>query len=238
VKRLTLGLLAAATALAAVPAAAAESPRRGAFEFRMNRYRPDVDSEFGGASTPYRDAFGSGDGWMLRGDVSLSVWKTYGTFDVGIGAGYFQDSGKGLLPDGTPSADKTTIRIIPTTLSLTYRLDVLPSGYVLPLVPYGRVAFERYNWWTGGGSGGTSDAGGLTGRGATHGFSFSGGVAFLLDLIDPSLAREMDRDTGINHTYVFFDVTKSVVNDFGSSSSIDLSNSGSVALGGGLMFMY
>lgn len=236
-KRLaTLTLVAAA--LFATTARADESPRRGTFEFRANRYRPDVDAEFAGRATPYSDAFGSGKGWMFRVELTRSVLKTFGTFDVGLGAGYFEDSGFGRLPDGQVSADRTTFRIIPTSLSLTYRLDVLPNGFVLPVMPYARASFERFNWWTGGGAGGTSETGGHRGRGATHGYSVSAGVALLLDLVDRTLAREMDNDTGINHSYLFFDVTKSSVDDFGSSKSIDLSNTGAVMLGGGLMFVY
>lgn len=236
--RLAFALALALAATGAATPASAQSPRRGAFDFRMNRYGPDVDAEFGGAATPYADSFGTGKSWMFRVDVSRSVLKTFGTFDVGVGIGYFQDTGKGRLADGSISSDRTTFRIIPTSLSLTYKLDVLPNGFVMPLMPYGRVSLERYNWWTSGGAGGTSEAGGLKGRGATHGYSISGGVALLLDLVDRGLAREMDNDVGINHTYLFFDVTKSVVDDFGSGSSIDLSNSGALALGGGLMFTY
>jgi hypothetical protein len=235
--RSVVALGALVATVAAFPARA-ESPRRGTFEFRMNRYLPDVDAEFGGGANPYEAAFGSSKGWMFRVEVTRSVLKTLGTLDVGLGTGYFQDTGKGLLPDGEVSSDRTTFRIIPTSLSLTYRLDVLPNGFVLPIMPYGRVAFERYNWWTSGAAGGTSDAVGRSGRGATHGYSLSGGVALLLDVIDRQLAREMDADVGINHTYLFFDVTKSTVDDFGSSSSIDLSNTGAVTLGGGLMFVY
>jgi hypothetical protein len=233
-----LSVVAVVAALAALPAQAEESRRRGSFDFRMNRFRPDVDAEFGGRATPYEDAFGTGKGWMFRVDVSRSLLQTFGTFDVGLGVGYSEDTGRGLLPDGQESADRTIFRIIPTSLSLTYRLDVLPNGFVMPIMPYGRVSLERYNWWTSGGEGGTSDAGGLKGRGATHGYSVSGGLALLLDIIDPTLAREMDSDTGINHTYLFFDVTKSWIDDFGSSSSIDLSNTGAVALGGGLLFIF
>ena len=238
-KRSVFSLAFLAALLAASPVvSAAQSPQRGAFEFRTNRFRPDVDAEFGGAATPYSDAFGSGKGWMFRIEASRSVLKTFGTFDLGVGAGYFQQTGKGRLEDGSISSDRTAFRIIPTSLSLTYRLDVLPNGFVLPIMPYGRVSFERYNWWTSGGAGGTSEIGGNKGRGATHGYSVSGGVALLLDLLDRQLAREMDNDTGINHTYLFFDVTKSTIDDFGSSSSIDLSNTGAVTLGGGLMFVY
>lgn len=234
---LTLALL--AIAASAAPASAAESRRRGSIELRVNRYRPDVDSEFNGAAKPYEDAFGSGKRGMFRLEVTRSLLKTYGTFDVGVGVGYFEDQGWGRLPaDNSVTADRTTFRIIPTSISATYRLDVLPNGFAMPIMPYVRASLERYNWWTSGGAGGTSENGGFKGRGATHGYSFSAGVALLLDLFDRSLARDMDNNTGINHTYLFFDVTKSRIDDFGSSKSLDLSNTGTFALGGGLMFIY
>jgi hypothetical protein len=44
-------------------------------------------------------------------------------------------------------------------------------------------------------------------------------------------------DTGINHTYAFFDVTDTHVDDFGSSSSWDLSDE-VLSLGFGLMFVF
>ena len=47
----------------------------------------------------------------------------------------------------------------------------------------------------------------------------------------------MDRDTGINHTYLFVDFTKSYVNGFGSSSSWDLSDD-RVTISGGLLFQF
>jgi hypothetical protein len=41
----------------------------------------------------------------------------------------------------------------------------------------------------------------------------------------------------VNHTYLFFDVTKSKVDDFGGSKSWDLSDE-KVSLAGGLMFVF
>jgi hypothetical protein len=74
-------------------------------------------------------------------------------------------------------------------------------------------------------------------KGATHGWTATGGIAFLLDIIDPTLAREFDRDNGVNHTYLYFEVTKAVIDDFGSKTSWDLSPE-SLALAGGLTFVF
>ncbi len=226
---------------AALPARAAgegkESPRWGAFELSLGGYKPRIDTEFGGAATPWATAFGDGRGLIFRADLSRSLFVGYGSLDVGIGAGYFEKSGHGLLPDGTVSADETAFKMIPLRLTLTYRFDVLADRYGIPLTPYGRVSLDRYQWWVNNGSGSTSSSGGKSGSGATNGYSFSGGLALLLDFFDQGLAREMDRDTGINHTYLFVDVTKSYVSDFHSRTSWDLSDE-KVSVSGGILFVF
>jgi hypothetical protein len=233
-------VLLAAVLFAALPAAA-QSPRLGSFELSLSGYRPSIDSEFGGNAAPFTAAFGNGRGWMFRADVARSLFVDYGSLDLGFGAGYTEKYGHGLLPasaGGGKAADTTSLKIIPTRVSLTYRFDLLAERFGVPFAPYGRVSLERYNWWVNNGSGNTSTAGGKSGYGATNGYSFSGGVAFLLDVLDSGLAREMDRDTGINHTYVFVDFTKSYISDFGSSKSWNLSDEKSVNISGGLLFVF
>ncbi len=235
-------LLLASMLAATLPASAQESkyasPRWGAFEMSAGPYRPNIDSEFGG-SGPFSTVFGNGRGVMFRADAAYSLFVDYGSLDVGIGAGYTQRTGKGQLPTGGASSDDTSLKIIPSRVSLTYRFDVLALRYRwLPLAPYARVSFDRYWWWITNGSGDTSRVGSRSGSGATNGYSFSGGVALLLDSIDPTLARDMDRDTGINHVYVFVDFTKSYIKDFGSSSSWNLSDDRKVQIAGGLLFVF
>ena len=236
-------LFVVAALAAALPAAAQESkyasPRWGAFEMSAGPYRPNVDSEFGG-SGPFQTIFGGSRGVMFRVDAAYSLLVNYGSLDLGLGAGYTQRTGKGQLPNGGgASADDTALKIIPTRVSLTYRFDVLALRYRwLPLAPYARFSLDRYNWWVTNGSGDTAKSGNRSGYGATNGYSFSGGLALLLDSLDPTLARDMDRDTGINHVYVFFDVTKSYIKDFGSSKSWDLSNDKQVQIAGGLLFVF
>jgi hypothetical protein len=235
-------LFLAAAFAAALPAAAQEpsqfaSPRWGSFEFSLGGYRPNIDSEFGGTG-PFSAEFGGKRALMFRTDFTYTLFASYGSIDVGIGAGYTQKTGKGQLLDGSASKDDTSLKVIPTRLTLTYRFDVLANRHRwFPLTPYARISLDRYNWWVTNGLGNTAKAGDRSGRGATNGYSFSGGVAFLLDAIDPLLAREMDRDTGINHTYVFVDFTKSYVKDFGSASSWNLSDD-RVTISGGLLFVF
>jgi len=128
-----------------------------------------------------------------------------------------------------PSADSTTLNIVPTSFIATYRADFVFDRYRVPLVPYGRLALERYNWWVTEGDGSWAE------KGATNGWSGTVGLGFPLDVIDTKLAREADRDSGINTTYLYGDVTWSSVDDFGAADSWDLSGQGATYTFGLLM---
>lgn len=221
--------------LAAAPAAglAQPSPRRGSFELGAGTYRPDVDAGLA-APGPYEQVFGTSRGWMLRAGVSRALYTKVGSLELGLRTGWFRDSGKGLIEsDGglVESGDETTFNVIPTSVTLTYRFDWLVERYGIPFAPYGRVALERFNWWV------TDGRDEWAKEGATNGWSATGGLAFLLDFLEPGAARTLDRETGVNHTYLFFDVTTTHVDDFGSSSSWDLSDE-ELSLSGGLLFVF
>jgi hypothetical protein len=230
-----------AAALLASPGTAraqTESPREGSFEIGAGPFRPDVDSEFTSNPGPYQATFGDTRRWALRvGYARLLYTGNYGTLEAGFRSGFFRASGHGFVldatgaPTTTKSRDPTTFNIVPTSLTLGYRFDRFLEKWWIPLAPYGKVALERYNWWVTEGSGKTSE------KGATNGWSLTGGVAFLLDIIDPQLAREMDQDSGINDTYIYADVTRAHVNDFGSSKSWDLSQK-SLQYSFGLLFVF
>ncbi len=64
------------------------------------------------------------------------------------------------------------------------------------------------------------------------------GIEFLLDVLGPRLARDMDNDTGINHTYLYAEASRSKIDDFGSSSSWDLSPTSGWMYGFGIRFVF
>jgi hypothetical protein len=208
------------------------SPRWGSVDIGAERYRPNID--LGEAFTtpdPYRRTFGGGRGWMFRLGISKAITTRLGSLEAGVRTGYYQDTANALEPDGTRAPVETKFRIIPSSLSLTYRFDWHVERYRwIPLVPYVRATLERYNWWI-------SDVDGEKESGATNGWSATGGLAFLLDILDPQSARDLDREAGVDHTYLFFEVTKSTIDDFGSSSSWDLSDE-DFSYGGGLLFVF
>lgn len=229
-KRLAVALLAAA--LATTARAQSPSPRWGSFELAGGPYRPDIDSEFTTRPGEWEKTFGRSRDWMFRVGLSKALLTGVGTLEVGLQTGYFQKKGFGqFAAGGGASGDRTKFSMIPTNATLTYRFDLLADRYGVPLAPYVRVALERYNWWINDGDGKTAKSG------ATNGWSVAGGLALLLDVFDPTLARELDSDTGINHTYVFFEARKTRVDDFGSSSSWNLSDD-RISLAGGLLFVF
>jgi hypothetical protein len=227
---------AAAALLAALLAttARAESPRYGSFELMAGTYLPNIDSEFKTKPGEWEKAFGTARDWMFRVGGYWAPYNGWGTVEIGGQVGFFGKTGNGQFANGTGTAgDQTGFRMIPTNAVLTYRFDTLgKNGYALPVAPYARFALERYNWWITNGNGKT------TKTGATNGWSAALGACLLLDFIDPDSAREMDRNTGINHTYAFAELRKTKVNDFGSKSSWDLSDKGNQSWSFGLMFVF
>jgi hypothetical protein len=225
-------LWAALAALLLAPAAArAASPVYGSLELRVGGYHPDVDRGALTTPGPWETVFGGGRPLEFQLHAAKALYRDFGTFELGVGAGFFQATGKGRFVDGTVSGDSTAFRMVPTSLSLTWRLDVLSDRWNVPLVPYGRASLERYNWWVTGGSGATVKTG------ATNGYSYGGGLGLVLDFFDPGLARELDNDTGINHTMAVVDVKKTVVDDFGSKKSWDLSDT-QLTVTFGLLFVF
>jgi hypothetical protein len=241
-----------AVALAALCAAtsvrAVESARHWSAEVGAGNYTPNIDDgsfaplRVGTTGVPvdagpYEQMFGSGRGWLFRVGFSRALLTEYGSLEVGGQTGFFRRSAASLVNEAAvagapplwkPSGDTTSFNIIPTSITLTYRYDQFVEKF--PLAPYVRGTLERYNWWV-------SDTNGTRMTGATNGWSVTGGVALALDFFDQSLARELDNDTGVNHTFLYFDATKSSVDDFGSKSSWDLSGK-DVMLSGGLLFTF
>jgi hypothetical protein len=223
------------------------SPRWGSFQFSLSPFSPNIDSEFTNATAPpYATTFGTSRPLMVQGFFSKSVWITeVGALDVGVGAGWWQASGQGQYTDPVTQVvlrgGSTSLMIIPLQIAASYRVDWFYDRFDIPLAPYVRGAILDYIWSTSGQadvSSWTSAAGtAYRGSGATFGWSATLGLALVLDALDPALARQMDYDVGINRTMLFFDFTRSSVNDFGSKTSWQLGPS-FWAWSAGLLFVF
>jgi hypothetical protein len=235
--RATFVAVALALLASAAPAMAEDRPsldRRaglGSFEFQTGQYRPSIDSEFPSGTAPWASTFGTSSRWMFKLHGGKALFSGDGTRELGGGVGYTSFSTHGRFADGTLSLEKIGFKLVPFSVDLTYRLDLVWERLGIPLVPYGRIAYIRDLWWVTG-------AGGKTSRsGATDGWGWSGGLGLVLDFIDPILTRELDRDSGIKHSMLTFEVQKATVNDFGSKTSWDLSNDG-LMMSFGLLFAF
>lgn len=232
---LALALSVALPALAQTPVAVAkESPRWGSFQISLAPYQPNIDREFGGGSGPYSTIFGASRPVMVQAIFSRSILADeIGALDAGFGAGYWQVWGTGIYQaagGAVMRGGSTTLMVIPLSLSLTYRVDWFWTRFGVPLAPYARGQLVDYIWETKGQNGVSSWTSSTTGdayrgAGATFGILGTLGVGIVLDFFDPSLARQMDYDVGINSTMAFIDFTKGSVNDFGGKNSWQLATS-------------
>ena len=245
-------LLALALALA-FPAAAQspvitvkESPRWGSFQISLSPYSPDIDSEFLNAPfPPYATVFGTSRPLMIQALVNKSIWTTeYGTLDVGVGVAYWQASGQGFYQGTDGSIQRggsTSLLFIPIQLQVGYRFEWLFERFSVPFEPYVRGAIVDYIWNTSGQNGVSSwtspDGVAYRGSGATFGWSATLGLAVVLDYFDTGLSRQMDYDVGINRTMLFFDFTRSSVNNFGSDTTWQLGPS-FWAWSAGILFVF
>lgn len=222
----------ALVALVALPAPAdAASPITASLDLRAGSYLPGIDREFKDTNkaTPYKDVFGTSGGWQygLAADFR-ALHGVLGELSFGGSAAYWAKDGKSLSQSGDKTSDTTTLTIIPLTLDVGWRFDLLAQRWNIPLIPYVKTGLAYAVWSVDNGVGktATSTKGGKSteGAGGTGGFHATAGLRLLLDVFEPQAARSFDIEMGVNHSYLFAEYRLWSLNDFGSKTSIDLSD--------------
>jgi len=212
-------LTVAACALPRAASAYVPSPQYGAFEIKFGPYRPNVDDEKGISGTPYSDTFGPKESMFLT--VLELDWQFFRfdnviSFGVGGSFGFMQEYARSKTVSGATSNDYTVLNVMPFALLGVIRVDVLADQLGVPLVPYFKGGLNWYLWWILG-AGETQESGG------TPGWQIQPGLALRLDGFDKMSARTFDNETGVNHSFIFFEFTYAVVEGLGKTDHMHLS---------------
>ena len=215
----------AALAQQATPAPGAttapEDGRKGSVVLMLGGYKPEVDSTAGLSGSPYSDVL-HGPMLLFQLEGERFLWQKYGAAGFGFSFGYGEKYGPAKVTTGTGTTDeKTALKVLPLRLVGVYRFDYAALHWHVPLVPYGKLGLAYTAWWAIKGSG-VEDFQGKRGAGGKWGWTATGGVALMLDFLEPTLAREFRTDIGVRHTYAFAELAHDSVNNFGGDG-LDLS---------------
>lgn len=142
------------------------------------------------------------------------------------------------------SGDTDKLNVVPLSLMLVYRFDVLDKRLHVPLIPYIKVGLGYYVWWFGSsdsftanvtynGSDGTSRT--EAASGASMGVVIHPGIALNLSALDPHAGRVIDQEIGINRVSAFVELNAALVDGFGRSNKLNLSDT---TLNAGLNFEF
>jgi hypothetical protein len=223
------------------------SPQHFALELKFGLYSPDIDSTPGLTGKPFSDVFVSQDdpnlgrrpsgALMTTLEFDWQIWHGFGSLGIAASVGFSRrsshsfefagDTTSCVVPSCTRSSDTTTLTLMPFTWEAVYRFDVL-TRWRIPIVPYLKGGLAWYLWWIERGDGGLAYVQNGASKefaiGAVFGLVAHPGVALLLDILDPSAARVLDSELGINHTYLFFEGNFAWINGFGNPDKIVLSD--------------
>ena len=252
VKTATAALVAAALMLVAAPAPAQvvvsnspgfRSSQRFALEFRLGPFSPEIDEEFNGAKTPHRDYYGDDTRLMFQVEFDWQLYRQRAVGSVAIGgsAGYFRETASAPFtasdaPTAGRSGDESRLALYPLAAVAVYRADQLWQLWGVPLVPYGKVGLN-YTFWSiyDGNDLVAENPTGGRGRGGTLGWQAAVGLSLVLDIVDLGSARELDSETGINHTHLFVELVKYEASGLGQKNKLHVGDSTWLA---GLLFEF
>jgi hypothetical protein len=197
-----------------------QSPRSGAIHLRLGGYVPLMGEEEGLSSNPYETIFGNASLLLFEMELQRFFYQGIGTAGVGFSAGYGEKYAPARLSSGGgAAAERTALKVLPLAAHGFYKFDYAAFEWGIPLVPYGKLGLDYIPWWITKGTG-TEVASGRKGSGGKWGWHATGGLAFMLDVLEPRLARDFDSGSGVNHSYFFAEYTYADVDNFGAGGLV------------------
>lgn len=200
------------------------SPQHAAFELRFGPYSPKIDES---TTRPvYDEFFGDSPRFMLGFELDWQIVRIpfVGPIGVGAGWGYTRIAAPNVIPpdaatpqteDGTVSiSQESSLSIMPFSALAVLRVDTLAKVARIPLVPYAKFGLSYALWWVNDGIGTARNDDGVSGRDISKGTQAALGAMFLLDILEPTAARALDSEGGVNNSYIFFEWSMS---DYGGA---------------------
>ena len=120
---------------------------------------------------------------------------------IGGGIGWMQFSGNARVASGGVVSEETDLTVIPLSAFAAVRIDALPRNVHIPFSLGGKLGWQWAYWSTS--TGERDDANGWS-LGLLYGLQ----LILDLDTFEPSAARAMDEEWGINHSYLFFELMR------------------------------
>lgn len=184
-----------------------ESPRTSALQLKLGSFNPKSSIDEGATTGPgpYQASFGSSGMLLFEMQYDRYLWQRVGALGLGLSAGYAEKYGHASVLGTTKPQEtnvKTALIVSPLKLTAVYNFDYAALKWHVPLVPYVRGGVALVPWWSLK-NGKVEYVEGDRGAGAKWGWTATGGVALLLDVLEPRMARDFDTDLGVNHTYAF-----------------------------------
>ena len=191
------------------------------FELRFGPFRPQIGTA--GERAAYDAVYGDDDSLfkdrplMKQLELSWYPWARYGVGGLFLRIGHWRASGTtracgdasgcagGSLEGSIAGNEKTSLTILPLTIGVVYKFDLLKERFYIPLVPYAKAGFDYFLWFNSAAGETSVAADGSKGRGGTPGVNASVGLALNLDWIEPSAAMSGRSGVGIADSYLFIE---------------------------------
>ncbi|MDP3274147.1 MAG: MXAN_2562 family outer membrane beta-barrel protein [Deltaproteobacteria bacterium] len=210
-----------------------ESRQDFALELRFGSFTENIDNQVGmAANGPFRQIFCSTRDATAASTATVGCparfrfgaefdWQILrlgpvGSFGVGLVASFGSAVADAPALSGMSSTDatqwrrsaqQTTLNVVQGAALAVLRIDGLARRVRwLPVVPFAKAGLALAPWWVTSGEANARDTSGNDAVGLSQGFYFAGGLAVMLDTFEPHVARQWDQQSGVNHSYVFFEL--------------------------------
>lgn len=118
--------------------------------------------------------------------------------------------------------DTSKLSVYPVGLGLIYKADQIKRYTVIPLVPYAKGGLTYFMWRNTVG-GDVSHYSGKPAYGGTLGLRGTVGLAFNIDVLEPSAASRARMSTGLTDSYLFGEWSFMWADGFGAKKRLDFS---------------